>query len=262
MMDITKISPDTRVKSIGRPFFYQGSNGKAVLALHGFTGVTDNLRYLAEKLNREAYTVSLPRLPGHGTDKFDFRASGSRDWIRRAVDAYLDLRSEYEEVFVTGSSMGGLLALLIASIFDVPKIALAAPAVYNNNRLICLTPLMRFFIKETKAPYDESHEDPERELIAEHYWRWRQVSQVYEFYKLQGITKKRIPLVRAETLIIVSHGDKTVPVQAADMIEKNIGSRKKKVVKLENSPHVLVNDIDRELVADEIISWFRGESSA
>lgn len=260
-MNITTISPDTRVKKIGMPGFFQGKNGKAVLALHGFTGVADNLRYLSKRLNEAGYTVSMPRLPGHGTDKYDFRTTGRRDWLRRAVDAYLELRSEYEEVFVTGSSMGGLLTLLIASMFEVPKIALAAPAIYNSNRMIALTPLLRFFIKETSSSYDEVQEDPERDFIADQYWRKRQVRQVYELYRLQGLTKKRLPMVHADTLIFVSQGDDTVPVQAAAIIERGIRSEKKKRIELEKSPHVLVNDIDREMVAGEIIAWFSGESS-
>jgi len=260
-MKVLSVSPDTRVKSIGLPGFYAGSNGKAVLALHGFTGVADNLRYLSERLNKAGYTVSLPRLPGHGTDKFDFRTTTRRDWLRRAVDAYLELRSEYETVYVAGSSMGGLLTLILASMFDVPKIALAAPAIYNSNRLIALTPLLRFFVKESASDYDEVNEDPERELIADHYWRKRQVGQVYELYRLQRLAKRRLPMVHADTLVFVSHGDGTVPVKAADISEQGTGSRRRKRIELMESPHVLVNDIDREQVADEIIDWFSDESS-
>src|SRR6056297_781524 len=131
MRKITSVPPVTRVKSLGLPGFYEGNNGKAVLAIHGFTGISDNLRYLSERLNREGFTVSLPRLPGHGTDSADFRTTGRGDWLRRSIDAYLDLRSEYETVYVIGSSMGGLLTLLLASMFRIPRIALAAPAIYN-----------------------------------------------------------------------------------------------------------------------------------
>jgi carboxylesterase len=54
----------------------------------------------------------------------------------------------------------------------------------------------------------------------------------------------------------VSKNDKSVPLKAAEIIDKGISSSVKKTIVLEHSPHVVVNDCEKELVADEIIAWF------
>jgi len=238
------------------PNYLEGSNGKAVLVIHGFTGLTDDMRYLAGRLNQAGYTVSLPRLPGHGTNHFDFQLTGRRDWLRRCIDSYLELRSRFDTVYVTGLSMGGLFTIILAALFPVPRIALAAPAITNTNKKIYLTPLLRLFIGRIRSPYDDEPEDPQREYIASEYWRWRYAAQIYELLRLQHQARRALRRVEADTLTIVSKGDASVPLTAADIIEDGIAAVKKRRVVLEKSPHVLVNDVEKEQVADEIIDWF------
>ncbi len=238
------------------PDYLEGSNGKAVLVIHGFTGLTDDMRYLAERLNQAGYTVSLPRLPGHGTNHIDFQLTGRRDWLRRCIDSYLELRSRFDTVYVTGLSMGGLFTIILAALFPVPRIALSAPAITITNKMIYLTPLLRLFIGRIRSPYDDEPEDPQREYIASEYWRWRYAAQIYELLRLQRQARRSLRRVEADTLTIVSKGDASVPLTAADIIEDGIAAAKKRRVILEKSPHVLVNDVEKEQVADEIIDWF------
>ncbi|MGC9313172.1 MAG: alpha/beta hydrolase [Sediminispirochaetaceae bacterium] len=255
-MRLKDLPDTTRVQGVGMPDCLEGDNGKAVLVIHGFTGLTDDMRYLAERLNQAGYTVSLPRLPGHGTNHIDFQLTGRRDWLRRCIDSYLELRSRFDTVYVTGLSMGGLLTIILASLFPVPRIALAAPAIINTNKKIYLTPLLRFFIGRVRSPYDEEPEDPQREYIASEYWRWRYAAQIYELLRLQRQARRALRTVEADTLTIVSKGDASVPLTAADIIENNIAAVKKRRLILEKSPHVLVNDVEKEQVAAEIIDWF------
>lgn len=255
-MKLQDLPPDTEVKTVGMPAFFEGTNGKAVLVIHGFTGLTDDMRYLSERLNRAGFTVSLPRLPGHGTIGADFQLTGRRDWLRRCIDSYIELRSRHETVYVTGFSMGGMLALVLASMFPVKRIAIAAPAIINSNKKIYLTPLLRFLIHKVPSSFDDECSDPEREFIASEYWRWRFLPQTYELFRLQLETRKILKKINADTLIIVSRGDRSVPLKAADLIEKGISSQNIRRIVLDKSPHLLVNGVDKELVADEVVGWF------
>lgn len=257
-----KLSRNTRVADIGMPRFFPGSNGEAVLVIHGFTGLTDDMLYLGQRLNQAGYTVSLPRLPGHGTNAQDFQASRAEDWLRRSIDSYLDLHTEYEKVYVTGLSMGGILTVLLASLFPIPRIALAAPAITNTNKKIYLTPFLRFFRKKKPKDYTEEDENPERQAIASEYWKFYYSQQLYELLRLQLKAKRALRKVSADTLTIVSKQDFTVPLSVADLIEKKIAAQHNRRVVLEKSDHVLVNDVEKEIVADEIIKWFRDEASA
>ena len=77
------------------PRFLEGPRRTAVLLLHGWTGYPGQSYYLGERLNAAGYTVSIPRLPGHGTNGKDLLAHGSADWIQKAEEAYLELRQLY-----------------------------------------------------------------------------------------------------------------------------------------------------------------------
>lgn len=259
-MKLEKIPAETKRTSLARPRYYQGKNGRAVLVLHGFTGLTDEMDYLAQRLHQAGFSVSVPRLPGHGTNGEDFMQSGWRDWLRHAIDAYLELKSRHETVYVSGLSMGGILTLLLAAHFPVDRIALAAPAVLTMNRLIYLSPVLRFFMRRSFIGHEEKSDDPERQFISEEYWSYRFGHQVYSLFRLQLMARRRLRKVDAATLILVSHNDDAVPVEVADFIEKGIAAASFKRIEFEASSHIIVNDTDKEQAADEIVAWFLPKS--
>mgnify|MGYP006306074745 CR=1 FL=1 len=131
-MRYRRIPHDTNVHELGRRIDLPGGP-TAVLALHGWTGWPGRLAYLAERLNQAGFTVSVPRLPGHGTNMQDMLQTRAADWIRCAVDEYLDLCERHERVFLVGASMGAVLASMIAAHFDVERVALLAPAFTNRK---------------------------------------------------------------------------------------------------------------------------------
>jgi carboxylesterase len=92
---------------------------EAVLVIHGYTGIPDELRYFAQRLYEAGYTVVVPRLPGHGTNETDFLSSTAQDWYRKVVDTYLI--SPKHSHSLGGLSMGALLAILGASQFSAEK---------------------------------------------------------------------------------------------------------------------------------------------
>ncbi len=254
-MKLDKIPQNTAAKRVGLPRYYPGGK-TAVLVLHGFGGFTEELDYLAQRINQAGYTVSLPRLPGHGTCGDDFYQTGWKDWLRRFTDAYLDLRAAHETVYVAGLSMGGVIALLLASRFPIPRLALAAPAVVNREKIILLTPLVQFFAKKMATGYTEERRDPEIQEMAKDYWCNNWPRQAASLLRLQRMARRRLSKVTADTFTIVSEADNRVPVSAAELVEKGISGKKAESLILQNSPHVMVDGCDKELIADRIIQWF------
>ena len=86
-----------------------------VLVVHGFTGNPQSMRPLAEAFAAAGLTVSLPRLPGHGTRVEDMVPTRWADWSAAAEQAYDELAARCEAVCVAGLSMGGTLTLWLAS---------------------------------------------------------------------------------------------------------------------------------------------------
>ncbi len=255
-MNISNISGDTKSRSTALPYLLKGGP-VAILAVHGYNGYSNDLLYVGKMLNKQGFTVSIPRLPGHGTNAADFHETGSRDWLRHVTDCYFNLKAEYKTVYLLGFSMGGLLALLLASRFNIERIALISPAIINQNWTIKLTPFLKYFVKKQKRDWKDESADPDRIFLAKEYWYWNYVKMAAELLKIQRLAKKRLPLVTCDTMIIVSEKDLAVPVSAADYISSRISSSVKKTLILDNSPHVSTLGPEKKLIAEYLVKWFK-----
>lgn len=101
------------VMSGAEPFFLRGGD-TGILLSHGFTGTTQSMRYLGEALHRLGYTVSAPRLKGHGISPAAMAKSTAGEWVASLEDALAELRPQCKRVFIGGLSMGGTLTLYMA----------------------------------------------------------------------------------------------------------------------------------------------------
>lgn len=254
-MNIQKIPADTLVRPTAMPVFLEGGS-TACLLIHGFTGYPGEMLYLGNRLHKAGYTVCIPRLPGHGTNTGDFLQVKGDDWLRRCTDTYLELAVRYERVYICGLSLGGILATLLTGRFEPDGCVLYAPGLAVVNRIFHLTPFLKFFIRRLSAEYREQSDDPDRLYLAEEYWRWRYAAPIAEVRRLQKKALKALGDIGCDTLVFVSEADKTVPARAADIVAEKIGRREGlEIIRLEKSSHVVVNDCEREWVADSTIAW-------
>ncbi|MDR1933748.1 MAG: alpha/beta fold hydrolase [Spirochaetales bacterium] len=249
----------THTDSSGLPVFLSGGD-EAFLLIHGFTDISDQLRYMAERLWERGYTVSVPRLPGHGTCAEDFLRSSWKDWLRRASDEFFDLRCRYEKVHLLGVSMGGLLAIILAGRFQTGKLVLAAPAIVSNSRSLRFARFLRFFVKKTPRKRYTFSGPLEYSFVYREYWRWNWPGPVSGILRLQRMARKLLPSVKAAAFVIVSEKDGTVPVEAADFIEKRIGTGRISRLVLKESGHMVLDGCEREKAADAILRWLEQSS--
>ncbi|RKX52413.1 MAG: esterase, partial [Thermotoga sp.] len=95
--------------------------------------------------------------------------------------------------------------------------------------------------------------------LSKEYWRYNWFKQIYEFYKLQKVSWRRLKYVESPTLVILSKKDGIVPISAGEMIMKNISSREKRMVILEKSGHVITRDVELDTVVNETVRWLEGD---
>lgn len=104
------------------------------LVLHGLAGSPFEVRPVADALEAAGHVAVCPVLPGHAASEAEYLASSYAEWLDCVRAAYLDLCAE-GPVLLTGYSLGGLLALDIAT--EAAEGRLPAPA----GLLLLATPL-------------------------------------------------------------------------------------------------------------------------
>ncbi|WP_448376646.1 alpha/beta hydrolase [Fervidobacterium sp.] len=238
------------------PIYLQGGE-KGVLVIHGYTGSPHDFEFMAHELHKAGFTVSVPRLPGHGTCGEDFLTTTRHDWLRRVYDAYYDLTAICKEVYIVGLSMGGVIALILAAHLKPKKLVTLAAAIHTIDNRIKITPLLSIFTKKMVRENDEKYDEPDLQYLKNEYWSFNWPKQAAELYKLMKMARKSVPEIVSETLVVAARNDNTVPLSAAEFIYKNIKSEKRKMLIFEKSGHVLSNDVEKEEVTKAVIDWLK-----
>src|SRR5690349_24308050 len=86
----------------------------AVLLSHGITGAPPEMKPLTRALQKAGFTVAVPPLAGHCSTLDDLKRTRWTDWLATLEGELRRLRAEHGPVFVSGLSMGALLALRLA----------------------------------------------------------------------------------------------------------------------------------------------------
>jgi carboxylesterase len=231
-------------------FYLQGGRVGALL-VHGFTGSPPEMRPVGDYLHQRGLTVSAPLLPGHGTTVEEMNRSKWTDWTTHVEKAYEELLSRCDTAFVAGLSMGAVLTLnLVAARSGIPGIVLYAPAVWPANRLLVLTPILKYFIKKMAKDEESDLTDPEAE---QRIWSYEENPGIagHEFLKLLRRVRRALPQVTQPLLIIYSTLDSALLPTSATRTFEQVGSDDKELIELNNSGHVLTADSEREFVAQK-----------
>lgn len=247
------------------PFFARG-NEIGVLCLHGFTASPDEVRWLAQHLAGEGYTVYAPRLAGHGTNPRDLARTRWQDWLASAIDAYEVLRQQCNQIFVCGLSMGGVLSLLVSATETVDGvIALAAPMILKH-------PLEPNYLRFAKYVVRYTNQGDQTEfpkyVIAQQQLRgempmgrvrynlWS-TAAVEQLALLIQHTSGQLHQVKAPLLLVYSEGDLTVGLASQARIVQDVRSVDKQVMILKASGHILTQDREHRVVFERITEFIR-----
>lgn len=235
------------------PFLLKG-NSTGVLLIHGFTGSPAELILLGEYLNRAGFTVLGMRLAGHGTSERDIIRTTKYDWLDSVLDGYAILKNICEKIFVVGHSMGGLLALKLASLYDVGKIvSLAAPIFISlETDISSLPPRERCGENYVLRPRRTLENVPP---AANRVYRKTPLINIHELLDIIIEVKNILPKVTAPTLIMHGEEDHTAQPKSAEYIEKNIGSEVVKRIMIPECGHLLPLIEKREFVFEETLKF-------
>tara|TARA_R110000850_G_scaffold55417_5_gene131081 strand:+ start:149 stop:1006 length:858 start_codon:yes stop_codon:yes gene_type:complete len=240
-----------------RPFYRPGNeeNGRiGVLLIHGFTATPATFREYSESLSEDGYTVSAPLLPGHGVTPDGLLQVTYDEWLEAVLNAYDQIQTACDKIFVIGISLGGTLSLHLSTRRNgISKLILISPAVYPLQPLHFFGSVLFPLIKKLKSPF----------------WFWvagdikKKEGFELAFGKtaiggleqvLSGMASARTILheVTTDVLIFQAETDHEIPSNKAHDILRKIGSKNKEIVWLKNSFHDIPRDNDASAVLERI----------
>lgn len=242
---------DFEVLSGAEPYTAEGSR-IGVLVSHGFTGTVQSMRPLGEAFAQEGYTVTLPRLHGHGTHHEEMEGTTYQDWIASVEEAYAWLAERCDTIFMAGLSMGGTLALYMAQQHpEIRAISLinAAVDVPAMNSVHDLQEDVRFL--------DAIGSDIKKAGIVELAYDKTPVASVKQILAFMDKVRGELAKVQCPALIFVSPEDHVVPPNNAQMIYESIASADKTIIEMPDSYHVATLDNDQQLIIEETLAFFK-----
>ncbi len=241
------MSSSSPVKVGAEPFHADGGR-IGILLSHGFTGSPASMTPWGRYLATANHTVSVPRLPGHGTTWQEMNTTTWRDWYGELDTALTDLRSRCDWVAVCGLSMGGALALRLAEQRpdDVGALVLVNPAIALKRLDLKLVPLLSKVMpsmpgigNDIKKPGQDEigYDRTPLKALASQLQLWRDV-------------RANLPRVTAPLLMFRSREDHVVDATTSALVMNGVSSPERELVELTNSFHVATLDHDADVIME------------
>jgi carboxylesterase len=226
-------------------FAHQGGR-TGVLLCHGFTGSPQSLRPWAEYLAEAGLSVSLPRLPGHGTTRQEMARTRSEDWYAEVDRAFDELQASCDEMFVMGLSMGGCLALRLAELRGaaVRGLVLVNPSITADTRLFVLAPVLKLVVPSLKGIAS----DIKKEGASEVGYDRVPVKAAATLPGLWRITQQHLADLTQPILAYQSLADHVVGPASMKLLRKAVPAGQLEVRELADSYHVATLDNDAEAI--------------
>lgn len=246
-----------QVHEFARPF-HGGDGPVAVLFCHGFTATPGTLRDWARYTADAGFTVSLPRLPGHGTTWQELGVTDWRDWFACLDREFNLLRRRCDQVFLAGMSMGGALALRIAELYPdaVSGLVLVNPAVAGNPGLAGVG-IARHLVRSISVVGS----DIKRPGVLEHSYPRVPLSAAFSMTRMWADVRARLDLVYCPLLLFRSSVDHRIPAVSSEVILRQVSSEEITERVLPNSYHVATRDNDASQILTESVAFFARHTS-
>jgi len=230
-----------------------------IALIHGFTGSPISLRPLAEELVQRGFRVDLPRLPGHGTHVKDMQRTRYADWRSEVLAAVDRLALASERVVLLGLSMGGTLALDVASSSER---SIAAVVSVNGQILerggfaVKLAPMIERLTPLVPAALAGLRKDDiAKPGVSERAYDWVPPAAGSSFLRELPRVREQLTRLACPALIAYSPNDHSVPPENSHAMLELLRARSPEVLLLERSYHVATLDYDLELIAERVTAF-------
>ncbi|SDS70806.1 carboxylesterase [Brevibacterium siliguriense] len=243
--------PTAAYRSLG------GGSSAAVLFLHGITGSPVSWVPIARAIADEGIDVSVPLLPGHGTTWQDMIATGWADWLGEARTELGRLQADHDRVVVAGLSMGGALALALASAEGAPdEVIVVNPALYVDSPFAPLLPVLKHFVRTIPSiGGDIAH--PDRD---EYAYDRTPLAPMATFHRALSIVREDLWKIDCPVTAMISGEDNVVGPRTLRALRSDL-QHPPRTVALRRSRHVATLDFDANTIAEAVLQAVRTEAT-
>jgi len=252
-----------------------------ILLVHGITGSPAEMKPLVRKLTAEGFEVACPPLAGHCSTLAELKQTRWTDWYNSLEIALDDLRTRCETVFVSGLSMGALLALKLAA--EHPDLVtgvatLSATFFYDGWNvprlrqrfllpLVIYSPLRFFLSYHEPSPYGIKDDRIRTMIDAVYRGQCEGLPETYGYSEFPGVTiretfrliaaaKRELAAIAAPLLIVHSTEDDMASLKNAAFLADSVSSRLVEKFYVDDTYHVLTLDKRRDDVAARVAGFF------
>lgn len=258
---------------------YRGSlvipGGKVgVLLVHSLGGNPIELRFVAQGLARQGYTVYCPLIPGLGGGTDPSGLSSWRDWYQAIEEAHDELKAHCDVVIVGGLSAGSVLALRLARerANNVQGLILFAPTMkpngwaiplrFNLFRLVRHKWVASLFRFKQRAPYGIKDERIRNFVIDSFKSEGQPLENlfsrggglVWEFMSLARDVKRRLGEISQQAVVFHPRHDDQSDISNAFRLQRKLGGPVDVTV-LDDSYHMVTLDRQRSVVVDRTVDF-------
>ncbi|MTI66380.1 MAG: alpha/beta fold hydrolase [Firmicutes bacterium] len=235
-----------------KSFYFKGNN-IGFLLIHGFTGSAAVMRPLGEYLNNKGFTVKGVLLKGHGTNLSELEKTKWKDWIASAEREYINLKQKCKKIILIGVSMGGVIALNLASKLEVDSTICISTPIKIKNKQAKYAPILKFHKKYLKKPKINN------KYLSEYCIGYEKtpVSKISDVLRLIRATKWRLKKVKVPILLIQSNNDNTIDKKSIEYIYDKVNSEIRKVVFLEKGGHLATIGEEKDKLYREIYTFIK-----
>jgi len=247
---------------------------KAIIMIHGLPSTPYTYDFASQRAFEEGYDVFVPLLPGFGTKPEQLEHTTYSQWFSYMKEYYLDKRTQYEKLYIIGTSMGGAMTLHLAQTFTKEAqrpdaiCTIAAPVFLNNIREGVITSWLYYFAR-TVALFTPSiktgiHYGKENENDGDEQWigyKGAFVKVGVSFLHALKKIKRNLFSIDIPILLLHDNNDKTVPSKNLEYIYTHVSSQEKEYqithMDKDHNRHVLLmyKSVQRQLL-DSILSFF------
>ncbi len=231
--------------ALGRPFLLPARTRRAgVVVLHSYLSVPEEIKPCASLFRKNGFWVYGVRLPGHGTCPESLALKEVEDW-RLALDRGVAiLASVCREICVVGFSVGGMLALDLASrCRSLAGVVAVCPPYelsdYSQRFMPSKDIWERLLTRWKGSRYNQKFVAFEPENHAINYHR-NPVAGVNQVGELLNSVREGLDRVLQPALVVGVEEDQVVGGDSARRVYEKVGSRKKELLIVPGSRHNII----------------------